>query len=77
MCLLGVAVILLPIYGVESPQKKQFWGREKAFPSQTRKIFKLSYYKNYSMDSNQILSDDKDPEVLSLGDPKIRPTNPR
>jgi len=36
---------------------------EQAFPSQTSKIFKLSYYKNYSMDSNQILSDDKDLQV--------------
>jgi len=29
------------------------------------------------VDSNQILSDDKDPQVLLVDGPKMRPTNPR
>jgi len=48
-----------------------------AFSSQTSKMFKLSYYRNYSSDSNQILHSDKDLQVLFVGSPKIRPTNPR
>jgi len=40
-------------------------------------MFELSYYKNYSMDSNLILSDDKYPQMLLVNGPKMRPTNPR
>jgi len=58
-------------------QKPQFWEHEYAFPSQMCKIFKLSYTKNYSMDSNQILSDDKDLQVHLVDDPKMCPTNTR
>jgi len=58
--------------GVKSPKK--ILGHKKAFSSQMHKIFKLSYYKNYSMDYNQILSDDKDLQVLLIVDD---PTNPR
>jgi len=41
------------------------------------KIFKLSYYKNYLMDFNLILSDDKDLQVLIVDGPKMHPTNAR
>jgi len=56
---------------------QKIWGREQAFSSQTRKIFKLSYHENYCMDSNQILDNDKVFQVLYVGGPKMRHTNPR
>jgi len=33
-------------------------------------IFKLSYYKNYFMDSNQIMPNDTNHQVLFVGGPK-------
>jgi len=40
-------------------------------------IFKLSYYKNYLVDFNQIFRNDKDLQVLIVGGPKMHPINPR
>jgi len=57
MCLLGVSLILLPILGVKSPENPNFWGREQAFSSQTGEILKVSCYRNYCIDFNQILRD--------------------
>ena len=54
MCLLGVSLILPPILGVKSPKPK-FLRRAEAFSSQTSKIVKVSYYRNYCTDFNQIL----------------------
>jgi len=38
----------------EIPRKPQFLGREYAFSSQTGKILKVSCYRNYCIDFNQI-----------------------
>ena len=46
----GVALIVPRLGGNISP--KTILGREHAFSSQTRKIFKLSYYQNYCSSSN-------------------------
>jgi len=50
----GGHVNIAPYYGSQIPEKNQFWGREQEFSSQTHKILKLSYYRKYYSDSNQI-----------------------
>jgi len=47
------------------------------FSSQTRKILKLAYYRNYSIDSNQILQSDKRHQMPYVGGPNTRITNLR
>jgi len=42
---------------VKSPENPNFWGREQAFSSQTGEILKVSCYRNYCIDFNQILRD--------------------
>jgi len=49
---------MAPHLGGQIPQKPTFWGREWALSSQTRKILKLAYYRNYCIDSNQIMHSD-------------------
>jgi len=39
-------------------------GHESAFSSQSHKILKLAYYRNYRIDSNQILHSDRLPNAL-------------
>ena len=63
--------------GDQIAPKLQFLGREKGFSSQTCKILKCSYYKNYCIDHNQILQSDRDPLVLTVGCPNMPQTNPR
>jgi len=41
------------------------------------KILKLTYYRNYCIDSNEILHSDKDHPVPFVGDPNARITNPK
>ena len=64
-------------FGGEIPRKPQFLGREWAFSSQTGKILKVSCYQNYCIDFNQILRNDRDHQVVVVGGPDRRPTNPR
>ena len=66
----GMTMRLLPIYGVKST-KKHFLGASIG----TLKILKLAYYRNYFIESNQILHIDKDYRyqiqcsLLFTGDP--------
>ena len=64
-------------FGNEIPRKHQFWGREQAFSSQTGKILKLLCYRNYCIDFNQILQNDRDHQEVVAGGPNRRPANPR
>jgi len=82
MCLLGFSLILLPIHFGDAanapvPPKPQFLGREWAFSSQMGKIVKVSCYRNYCIDFNQIWRNDGDHQVVIVGGPSKRPTNPR
>ena len=52
-------------------------GRELGFSNQTGKILKVSHYRNYCIDFNQILHNDRDREVVVIGSPNRLPTNPR
>jgi len=52
-------------------------GREEAFLSQTGKIMKVSCYRNYYIDFNEISHIDRDHQELVVGGPNRRPTNPR
>ena len=62
--------------GVKSPQNPNFGSVERHFPFKHTKYSNF-YYKNYSIDSNQILSDDEALQVLLVDGPKMRPANPR
>ena len=73
----GGFVDIAPHFGGKIPRKPQFLGREEAFSSQTGKILKVSYYRNYCIDFNQILHNDRDQEELVAGGPNWRPKNPR
>ena len=44
---------------------------------QTREIEKRAYYRNYGIDSNQILHSDKHHQMPFVGGPNTRITNPR
>ena len=56
-------------FGGEIPRNPQFLGREEAFSSQTGKILKVSCYRNYCIDFNQILHNDRDHRVVVVGVP--------
>jgi len=45
--------------------------------SLTRKSVKLACYRNYFTDSNYILHSDNDHQILFVGGPNTRKTNPR
>jgi len=55
---------------VKFPQKTPLWGCEYVFSSTTCKILKPAYY--LRIDSNQILHNTKDHEVLIVGGPNKR-----
>jgi len=76
MCLLGVSLILLPILRVKYP-KTLILGREQTFSSRTGKILKVLCYRNYYIDFNQIWRNNRDHQVVTVGGPSMRPTNPR
>jgi len=56
ICLLWVSLTLLPILGIKSPENPNFWGVNS---SQMGKILKVSCYRNYLIDFNQILHNDR------------------
>jgi len=78
VCLVGVSLILFPILGVKFP-KKTFLGSWIGFikPNSTGEILRVLYYRNYCIDSNQILHDDKDHQGVIASGPNTRPANPR
>ena len=55
----------------------QFWGVNRRFQRQTRKIEKRAYFQNYCIDSNHILHSDKDHQMPFVGGHHTRITNPR
>jgi len=54
-------------------------GRESAFSSQTHQTSTFGYYRNYCIDSNQILQlhSDKYHQILVVGGRNIHEKNPR
>ena len=76
MCLLGVSLILPPFWGWNNPKTPVFWGVNRRFQAK-RKILKVSCYRNYCIDFNQIWRKDRDHQVVIVGGPSRRPTNPR
>jgi len=77
MCLLGVLLTLLPILGVKSPENHNFGGVNRRFQSQTGKMLKVSCYRNYCIDFNQIVHNERDHQEVVVDGPNRRPTNPR
>ena len=72
----GGFVDIAPHFGGEIPPKPQFWGHESASSSQTGKILKVSCYRKYCIDFNEILHNYRDHQEL-VGGLNRRPTNPR
>jgi len=64
----GIPVVATHHLGDQIPPKK-IRGREKAFTGLMHKILKPAYYQNYCIDSNQILHNTKDHQVLIVGGP--------
>jgi len=62
-----------PFWGWNTPKPPIFG----AFSSQIGKILKLSCYRNYCIDFNQIWHTNKDHQVVIVGGPSRRPTTPR
>ena len=77
MCLLGVSLILLPILGVKHPQNPNFEAWIGFFKPNGQIILKVSCYRNYCIDFNQIWHNDRDHQVVIVDGPSRRPTNPR
>jgi len=76
MCILGFRLYCCRFKGSNSP-KPQFWGCEWAFSSQMCEKFKLSYFRNYCINCNQILHNDKNRQVPFVGGSNMAQTNPR
>ena len=73
----GGFVDIAPHFGGEIPRNPNFWGVNRRFQAKTGKILKVSCYRNYCIDFNQILLNDRDHQELIEGGPNRRPTNPR
>ena len=76
MCLFGVSFIRLPILGVKSP-KTPILGAWIGIFKLTCKILKFAYYRYYCTDYNRILHSNIDHQILLVGGPNTRKTNPR
>jgi len=68
-------------YCVKRDRARLFWedpnfGGANRFPSLTRNILKLAYYRNYCIDSNQMLYSDKDHRMPFVNCPYTNITNP-
>jgi len=66
MCLLGVSLTLLTIFGVKSPENPNFGGVNRRFKAKTGKILKVSCYRNSCIDFDQILHSKTAIERLAL-----------
>jgi len=75
--MMGVSLTMLPILGVISPENPNFWGVNRRFQAKRAKILKVSCYRNYYIDFNQILQNDRDHPEVVVGGPNRCPTNPR
>jgi len=77
ICLLGGFVDIAPHFGGEIPETPNFGGVNRRFQAKRAKILKVSDYRNYYIDFNQNLHNDRDHQVVVVDDPNSRPTNPR
>ena len=76
VCLLGVSLILSPHFWSEIP-KTPILGAWIGVFKQNGQILKVSYNRNYCVVFNQILHKARDHQVVIVGGPNTRPTNPR
>jgi len=56
----GGFVDIAPHFGGEIPRNPNFWGVNRRFQAKTGKILKVSCYRNYCIDFNQIWHNDRD-----------------
>ena len=66
-------VCVFPYFTPKQPKR----GRNEAFSSQTRKIYKIFYYRNDWSNYNQILHSVKDHQILFVDRSKICHINPK
>ena len=77
MCLLGVSLTLLPILGVKSPENPNFWCVNRRFKAKRAKYWKFHVIETTASISTKFLHNDRDHQVVVVGGPNRRPTNPR
>jgi len=73
----GGFVDIVPRLGVKYPTKPQLWGLNRRFQAKRAKVLKVSCYRNYCIDFNQIWHNDRDHQVVIVDGPSRRPTNTR
>ena len=71
-----VSFILLPILGVKSPKTRILEAWICIFKLNVQNI-KICIYRNYCTDYNRIVHSHKDHQILIVGGPNTRKTNPR
>jgi len=76
MCLWGFRWYGSPFRWL-NPQNPSFGSANRHFRAKLAKSKKHAYYPNYCIDSNQIFQNDKDHQMLLVGGPNMRTTNPR
>jgi len=59
----GFVYILVHLMGQIPQQNPNIWGANSRFQAKRAKKFKLSYFRNYCTDWNQIVHNDKDRQV--------------
>jgi len=63
---------IAPYFKGEIPTNRNFWRVNKRFQAKRGKIWKVSYYRNYWIDSYQILHSDRDHKVvIAANKPKM------
>ena len=69
---------LFPTFIPNTPQKKREWVKMLGTLNSLKlKILKLAYNRNHCIDFSQILDSDKDRQIVCVGGPNKRITNPR
>ena len=75
--LFGGLVVGTPHLGVDIPSKTSILGPWTGVLKTNRQILKVSYYRNYCIDSNHILHNDRNYQLVITGGANTRPVNPR
>ena len=76
-CAFWGLVVGTPHLGVDIPSKTSILGPWTGVFKTNRQILKVSYYRNYCIDSNHILHNDRNYQLVITGGANTRPVNPR
>ena len=73
----GVSLTFLPVVGVKSPENPNFWCVNRRFQAKLAKYWKFHVIETPASISTKFLHNDGDHQVVVVGGPNRRPTNPR